>query len=218
MWWWYAIGKKGRNWRKQQRASSNTAVSLKKSHYQPRAVRPPRVGEGARRANVTPGSPPLPASRRPRWSGGVVVCGGGMQLRRRDDNMGDDDTVTTRGEKRGGEAAAVAVDCPRLRLPGGWRACSAARAPRERSASTARAQRASASARGRQYPKASRAHRRARSRRRRSRRRSCSARDAGTPMARARRVFRVFRVRELAGRSGSARKTPPLNPPRRSKR
>ena len=27
--------------------------------------------------------------------------------------------------------------------------------------------------------------------------------------------FRVFRVRELAGRSGSASKTPPLNPPRR---
>ena len=26
--------------------------------------------------------------------------------------------------------------------------------------------------------------------------------------------FRVFRVRELAGRSGSASKTPPLNPPR----
>ena len=31
------------------------------------------------------------------------------------------------------------------------------------------------------------------------------------------RVFRVFRVRELAGRSGSASETPPLNPPRRSK-
>ena len=30
-----------------------------------------------------------------------------------------------------------------------------------------------------------------------------------------RRVFRVFRVRELAGRSGSSSKTPPLNPPRR---
>ena len=30
-------------------------------------------------------------------------------------------------------------------------------------------------------------------------------------------VFRVFRVRELAGRSGSSSKTPPLNPPRRSK-
>ena len=30
-------------------------------------------------------------------------------------------------------------------------------------------------------------------------------------------VFRVFRVRELAGRSGSASETPPLNPPRRSK-
>ena len=28
-------------------------------------------------------------------------------------------------------------------------------------------------------------------------------------------VFRVFRVRELAGRSGSSSKTPPLNPPRR---
>ena len=31
------------------------------------------------------------------------------------------------------------------------------------------------------------------------------------------RVFRVFRVRELAGRSGSSSGTPPLNPPRRSK-
>ena len=30
-------------------------------------------------------------------------------------------------------------------------------------------------------------------------------------------VFRVFRVRELAGRSGSSSETPPLNPPRRSK-
>ena len=32
------------------------------------------------------------------------------------------------------------------------------------------------------------------------------------------RVCRVFRVRELAGRSGSSSETPPLNPPRRSKR
>ena len=30
-------------------------------------------------------------------------------------------------------------------------------------------------------------------------------------------VFRVFRVRELAGRSGSASETPPLNPPKRPK-
>ena len=30
-------------------------------------------------------------------------------------------------------------------------------------------------------------------------------------------VFRVFRVRELAGRGGSASEAPPLNPPRRSK-
>ena len=34
---------------------------------------------------------------------------------------------------------------------------------------------------------------------------------------RAVKYFRVFRVRELAGRSGSASETPPLNPPRRSK-
>jgi len=108
------------------------------------------VGRGGRpmRRRRPRGRPRYPAPRRPRRSGGVVVRGGGMQLGRRDGNMGDDGTVTTRGEKRGGGAAAVAVDCPRLRLPGGWRACSAARAPRERSASTARAQRASASAQG----------------------------------------------------------------------
>ena len=68
----------------------------------------------------------------------------------------NDGTVTTRGERRGGGAAAVVVDCPRFRLPGGRRVCSAARAQRERSASAARAQRVSA--RARQHPEASRAH------------------------------------------------------------
>ena len=97
--------------------------------------------------------------------------------------MNDDGTVTTRGERRGGGgAAAVVVDCPRLRRLGGRRVCSAARAQRERSASTARAQRASV--RAGQHPEASRARRRTRSRRRRSR----SLRDAGTPTARVRRA------------------------------
>ena len=48
-------------------------------------------------------------------------------------------TVTTRGGRGG--AAAVAVGCPRRRLPEGRRVRSAARAQRERSASAARAQR-----------------------------------------------------------------------------
>ena len=66
------------------------------------------------------------------------------------------------------------MDCPRPRLPGSRRVCIAARAQRERSASAAR-QRTSTPT-----PKS----RRARSHRRRSR----SSRDAGTPMARARRA------------------------------
>ena len=45
-----------------------------------------------------------------------------------------------------------------------------------------------------------------------SRRAQLSALAAGGSNGR---QFRVFRVRELAGRSGSASKTPPLNPPRR---
>ena len=43
-------------------------------------------------------------------------------------------------------------------------------------------------------------------------------RRGGAPSLQLQGEFRVFRVRELAGRSGSASKTPPLNPPRRPKR
>ena len=73
------------HWERRNDARHQTQLCHRKSRPTSRGRCVPRVSGRAPDVPTSPrGRPRYPASRRPRWSGGVVACGGGMQLGRRD--------------------------------------------------------------------------------------------------------------------------------------